>query len=426
MNNRKKIYAFVTFDNGETIPAAVLATDHSSKTSIFAYGKTYLAHPKAFALDPVNLPLTAGKHITKMGSRNPDGVPGCLDDAGPDDWGKHVLNLLSPEMPVNELDYLVLGSSRGVGCITFSDDPRKLPKPPEDYCFCLDDMESYAMQIDSSPSSVNPKDPLALCFIESSNIGGARPKVIIKDEGKTYIAKFNRHNDRFNNAAAEFCAMKAAKVAGINVADVKLVDSAAGNVLLVERFDTQKTGMHFISYNSLLNESDMKGQLNASYADIGLKTKQLSQDYDQTKEVYRRMLFNIAVGCTDDHTRNHAFVREPGEPKYKLSPAFDIVALPERLGAHQIALGSFGAMPSKDNIDSTKKLLGITDSDAKAIAGQVKDGLETYKKLMTTHLTDKDQQELTRAMQYAGTATKDAPTQVDKPKPKSPGMGMGM
>ena len=44
-------------------------------------------------------------------------------------------------------------------------------------------------------------------------------------------------------------------------------------------------------------------------------------DYN-LKELYRRVAFNISIGNSDDHFRNHGFLLTP--QGWTLSPAFDI------------------------------------------------------------------------------------------------------
>ena len=70
-----------------------------------------------------------------------------------------------------------------------------------------------------------------------SPIGGARPKALINQADKKYIAKFSSSSDLFSVIKAEFISMRLAKFAGIDVADVRLVKSLNKDVLLVERFD---------------------------------------------------------------------------------------------------------------------------------------------------------------------------------------------
>ena len=70
-----------------------------------------------------------------------------------------------------------------------------------------------------------------------SSIGGARPKALIEDGQKKFIAKFSSSTDLYSVVKAEFIAMRLAALAGLNVAPVSMVQAANKDVLLIERFD---------------------------------------------------------------------------------------------------------------------------------------------------------------------------------------------
>src|SRR3546814_13625978 len=68
-----------------------------------------------------------------------------------------------------------------------------------------------------------------------SSLGGARPKALIDDGDKKYIAKFSATNDLYNVVKAEFVAMRLAERVGLDVAPVKLPHALGKDVLLVVR-----------------------------------------------------------------------------------------------------------------------------------------------------------------------------------------------
>src|SRR3546814_20265443 len=70
-----------------------------------------------------------------------------------------------------------------------------------------------------------------------TSLGGARPKALIDDGARKYIAKFSAAADIYNVVKAEYVAMRLAARAGLNVAPVKLARALGKDVLLVERFD---------------------------------------------------------------------------------------------------------------------------------------------------------------------------------------------
>ena len=63
----------------------------------------------------------------------------------------------------------------------------------------------------------------------------------IEYEWKKHIAKFSASTDLYYVVKAEFVAMRLAGIAGMNVAAVKLVQALDRDVLLVERFDRERS-----------------------------------------------------------------------------------------------------------------------------------------------------------------------------------------
>jgi serine/threonine-protein kinase HipA len=99
--------------------------------------------------------------------------------------------------------------------------------------------------------------------------------------------------------------------------------------------------------------------------------------------VFRRMLFNIAIGNTDDHLRNHAFMKRASASDYSFSPGYDIVPQISLQGSHAIAIGPFGSSPSADNIQAAALRMGVADELAREIAGAVLEVTATWRDYMT-------------------------------------------
>ncbi len=161
-----------------------------------------------------------------------------------------------------------------------------------------------------------------------SSLGGARPKASIVDErGVLNVAKFPKPDE---SAIEDICAwektaLDLAALAGIRVPRARLLRVTGRSVLLLERFDRQGTRRTpYLSGISAVQGSD--GQ-RYSYLDLVafLEEEGCEPDAD-IRELWKRILFSCAIGNTDDHMRNHAFLREAGG--WRLSPAFDINPTP--------------------------------------------------------------------------------------------------
>lgn len=393
MNNRQQLYVHVQLKSGEYVVAGYHELDQARQLGTFIYGRSYCENAEAFPLDPINLPLVYGREfhfpITRF---NPSGVPGALLDCGPDEWGKRLLNRFHEPKPVSTADYLVFGSGYGVGALRFSDTPvlEKPQVPTGEHK--LNELYKGAVTFDQQKKPDQKLQPL---LVPSSGIGGARPKAHVLHKGRAYIAKFNRPDDRFDNALAEYCMMRLAHKAGIDSAEAELVATDSGNALLVERFDIAdhegNRRHHLLSANSLLNIQSIEQLNDIGYDRIAAVGRQISASADLARAVFVRMLFNIAIGNTDDHTRNHAFLKLENSGQYRLSPAYDLVPLPERLGSHAINIGPFGQSPSKDNIQSGGRLMGLSETMQKQCAEQVIEVVQTLESsLLEMGMTEED------------------------------------
>jgi serine/threonine-protein kinase HipA len=103
---------------------------------------------------------------------------------------------------------------------------------------------------------------------------------------------------------------------------------------------------------------------------------------DLGSDVFRRMLVNVAIGNTDDHLRNHAFMKRASASDYSFSPGYDIVPQISLQGSHAIAIGPFGSTPTADNIQAAAKRMGVTDELAHEIAGTVLEVTSSWRDYM--------------------------------------------
>src|SRR5690606_18991486 len=168
---------------------------------------------------------------------------------------------------------------------------------------------------------------LKLLIAPGSSLGGARPKANILDENnELWIAKFPSKNDTIDKAAWEFLTYKLAINAGIEMAECRLEKvNGQYHTFFTKRFDRVGTGrIHFSSAMTMTgNNEDKIKDHPASYLDI----VEFIQDNgycvdDNLTQLWRRIVFNIAVSNTDDHLRNHGFILTADG--WKLSPAYDL------------------------------------------------------------------------------------------------------
>jgi serine/threonine-protein kinase HipA len=168
---------------------------------------------------------------------------------------------------------------------------------------------------------------LKILITPGSSLGGTRPKVNILDEkNQLWIAKFPSKNDTIDKAAWEYLTYQLAIKAGIEMAECKIEKvNGTYHTFFTKRFDRiGKERIHFSSAMTMTgNNEDTIKDKPASYLDIvefiqnhGCKVN------ENLHQLWRRIIFNIAVSNTDDHLRNHGFILN-GEG-WVLSPAYDL------------------------------------------------------------------------------------------------------
>ena len=355
----------------------------------FRYKSDYLQQQSAFAIDPQHLPLNA----SELQLNSSAGLPGFLDDYLPDDWGKKVLTRLAfyqHKQRLNNhsaIDLLSLMSKRHIGamCIVPKGEAASYETgiPLAD----LSKAEIAAQQIDELQPDHISFDAMNLLFLASSGsgVGGARPKALISDQGKEYIAKFNpSHSDVFNNARAELTCLKLAKLAGLNVSEGKIISGINGrDVLLIERFDLiEHYRFHLVSINSLLKNpaSQSDHGFNFSYDSIYKILQKFSVNIEKDAEqLLRQMLFNRAINNVDDHERNFSLIHY--NQGYQLSPAYDLVPMAVR-GQYHVAGFQYNPNPPKPSeISRFGKVFGLSKPVVAACAEQVIDAVSQWKKV---------------------------------------------
>ena len=315
----------------ETGPVVAGRLEADNGNVLFNYGKSYLERvedrPPAIPVYEPELPLQAGALPLPKGLT----MPGCIRDAAPDAWGRRVIinkklglkGAGTDTAELGELTYLLESGSDRVGALDFQRSPTEyVPRAATNVS-----MEELIESAERVEKGVPLTPELDQALFHGSSIGGARPKALIQDQDKKYVAKFSSSSDLYNVVKAEFIAMRLAQFAGLNVAPVRLIKAANKNVLLIERFDRQpKDGSWsrkaMVSALTLLGLDDTMARY-ASYETLAeIIRHRFTDPKDTLKELFSRLVFNILCGNTDDHARNHAAFWNGKE--LTLTPAYDI------------------------------------------------------------------------------------------------------
>src|SRR5277367_4812287 len=81
----------------------------------FVYGRSYLKNPDAVEFDPIELKLSTRTYQTTQ----LNGVFGALRDAGPDYWGRRVIEKHAGRAQLGELEYLLESPDDRAGALGF-------------------------------------------------------------------------------------------------------------------------------------------------------------------------------------------------------------------------------------------------------------------------------------------------------------------
>lgn len=355
-------YVFVA-DGATPLICGQYALEHG--IGHFSYGRSWLQAADAFALDPINLPLSEREFTFTT----PGGVIGVLSDAAPDSWGRRLQQALHRQQPANEVEWLLATSGCGAGCLLFSPARSQAPLPPPPPPFeAIRDFIALAEQVERGQLVSAPPEWRYLLDYGSS-MGGAKPKLVVEHSGHHWIAKLNRHDDTVDVALIEYATHLLAQAAGLDVVNMKYHRLAGRSVVLVQRFDRDPLGRrHYLSAHSLLNvvrlrEEDARTVY--SYGGLADRLRQIGTDVKpQLHELYRRMVFNALVGNTDDHSRNHGVLKDRERPRYRLAPAFDVVPQLGGTRLHGLGLGDDGRLATLPNLLSQAPRFMLTPLQA--------------------------------------------------------------
>lgn len=211
----------------------------------FVYGKSYLGNPDAVPIDPIELKLTDTTYRTTALK----GVFGALRDAGPDYWGRRVIEKHAGLPELGEIDYLLYAPDDRAGALGIGLGP-KPPAPQRKFnktvalekLIGLADAIIAGEDVPEGPEAGQVEDLMLI----GTSMGGARPKAVVEDEDGLWIAKFNRPDDRWNYARVEHAMLELARTCDLHTAQSRVVTVAGRDVLLVKRFDRERTGQGYL------------------------------------------------------------------------------------------------------------------------------------------------------------------------------------
>jgi serine/threonine-protein kinase HipA len=383
----------------------------------FVYGKSYLARQNAVAIDPVQLQLEAGKIFESAALK---GNFGALRDASPDAWGRKMIERRLGNPNPTEIDYMLNSPDDRAGALGFGSTVEP-PSPVQDFNRTMDlaqimDIADRIVASEETPDLPVPSGPDAVkverLIRAGTSMGGARPKTTVEDAGGLWLAKFSTANDKWNNPRVEHAMMALARACGIDAAETRIETLGDRDVLLVRRFDRQKsdagyTRFRMVSAMTLLQADETNDYGKWSYLLLADEIQRAAgrQANKDLPELFRRICFNALISNTDDHPRNHAVIA-PGD-SWRLSPAYDLTPTPsisEDRRDLAMAFGRAGRYANRQNLLSECGRFDLTKDEASAIvdrmASTVRDRWGEF--LHAAGVSDADCEKIRRAFKYPG------------------------
>lgn len=397
----KRILVYADFDwlqQVELVGELSMDSIRGGETYGFRFDANWLKnHPEVLLSDDIN--NYVGMQYTQQGKD----IFGCFSDSLPDRWGRTLVlrreQILAEEekRPVRRLssmDYLLgIDDASRMGGFRFKEEhngefinsTNDLQIPP---ITSIRELIAASQEIELSEekNTLPEKKWLMQLVHPGTSLGGARPKASVMDDKKLlYVAKFPSRKDLYDVGLWEHFAHLMAKAAGVTCAETNVITAGSKyHTLLSRRFDRTEDGkrIHFASAMTMLGLTD--GQ-NAStgngYLDIVDFIVQSCCDVENNlQELYRRVAFNIALGNSDDHFRNHGFLLT--SKGWTLSPAYD---LNPTLSRNQSLL--INSYTTESNLDILLESCGdymLTSKVATQIIDDVYKTMSTWSHVATT------------------------------------------
>ncbi len=401
MAQQKEIHVYMDWsESDQPIFMGILHNEVIRGKEVFSYENDpeWLKHPYFRALDP-DLSEFVGKQYLPAEKSN----FGLFLDSAPDRWGRTLMRRREainarlenrPVRPLTEADFLMgIYDGNRMGALRFKfspdgefmDNNKALATPP---WASIRELEHASLQLEKEdhPYTAEQVGWLKMLIAPGSSLGGARPKTNILDEaGQLWIAKFPSSYDSKDMGAWEWVVAKMAQQSGIVLSESRAQQfSSKHHTFLTKRFDRNREGrrIHFASAMTLLGYTDGASHTEGiSYLELAEWIMANCDDTDNNLEqLWRRILFNIAVSNCDDHLRNHGFILTT--KGWQLSPAYDINPDENGMGL-KLNISEEDNSLDFDLALSVAKYFGVDKKRSQEILNEIKAVVSGWRKVAT-------------------------------------------
>jgi serine/threonine-protein kinase HipA len=368
-----------------------LSWDKKAGVAIFEYEPSFLE--QGLDIAPLTISIDSPrsqKQLPWTGDKDKlyQGLPPMIADSLPDKWGNSLFKAWLrdnniPTTKTNPVDHLSFIGSRAMGALeyepaqklgdnsAFSVDVQRL------YEFAKQVLNEREITVLNQENSILWQDLVKI----SSSPGGKRPKAIValnKDTGDVisgqglvpegfqhYILKYD-DNSAYPFAKLEYVYYKMALDAEIDMMPSELRTYEGITHFLTQRFD--RNGNEKIHIQTLAAMSPASD----SYEDIFAVIRRLNLPYEDSKQQYLRMIFNVIARNVDDHSKNFSFCMNR-KGNWRLSPAYDLTYSVDMTAP---------AYSNRHSLTVNGKNEGITREDLETIG--LNNDIQDYKTIIDT------------------------------------------
>ena len=335
----------------------------------FEYSEEWLRGK--YSISPFSLPLQPGVKIAKADPFG--GLSGIFADSLPDGWGRLLVDRMlrkAGKQPdaVSPLARLSIVGASGMGALEYR--PVYDMKPSVQ----TGDLDRLAAECSKILKSEESED-LDTLFALGGSSGGARPKVMIRQDDGEWIVKFPSSADPKNIGRMEYEYTLCAEACGIEVPEVRLFPSEhCDGYFGARRFDRVQTPegerkIHMASASALLEVSHRVPSLD--YSSLMALAWQLTRQSSELKKLFTLMCFNVFAHNRDDHSNNFSFLCDAGV--WRFAPAYDLTYSNSIGGEHATTIAGEGRAPAMKDLLAVAKKAGIKENEARRTAERVQE-----------------------------------------------------
>ena len=412
---------------GELVGA--IAWDERTGLASFEYDPNF--KKLNWDLAPLKMPVSSSKRVITFPELRRDknaefdtfkGLPGLLADMLPDKYGNQLINRWLAQRgraqdSMNPVEMLCFIGARGMGALEI--EPATIKGNKRTFSIEIDNLVDIAQEMlakrESFAANLQKEEEKAMMEILKigTSAGGARPKAVIAYNEKTgevksgqtkapngfehWLIKLDGVSDVQLGASrgygrVEMAYYRMATACGIEMMPSKLLEENDRAHFMTKRFDREGAGIkHHIQTFCALKHFDFNLVNSFSYEQLFQTMRELKLSYQDTEQMFRRIVFNVLAQNCDDHTKNFSF-RLKKDGKWELSPAYDICYAysPDNrwISQHALSMNNKRKDITKEDLLNVEKT--IKPKKAESIMEEIYDTVSQWKEFADNEKVSKE------------------------------------